>query len=281
MTTSVEQESVDTEALQDDDAAFEAGIAQARGDESPAIPTKTESPTGASMVNESAEPDATAEPEKVEPEFFLDNLTKEDVKRLLTKAGEVDVLQSQLQKAHGRLGELNMRVQQIQQGSGRKLTAETFSRLKEAGYDDLAEKLAEDLSGVSLGGAAPPQQVDLSPLRQEIQQIKEQHEMKLLSLRHRTWQQDVNGDEFRLWSQTLSAEDRQQLNESWDAMFIGDKLDDYKAWRERGVQAQASQQQKQQRLEAAVTPKGIPSPAKAAIDDEEAFLAGIKSVRGR
>jgi len=259
-----------------DDAAFDAGLAMARGDESPTIDEpKVEEP-----VAETTE--AAPEPVAEVPQPVFAGLTEDQLKAQLAKAGEVDELKNQIRQIYGKMGEYNGKLNQLSQGSARKLTAETFSRLKEAGYDDLAEKLAEDLSNVQLGGGqAEVQQVDLTPIHTQIKQMQEQQEMKLLTMRHRSWQQDVNSDDFRLWSQTLSAEDRQLLNDSWDAMALGDKLDDYKAWRERAAQAQPSKQQKQQRLEAAVTPAGVPSAAKAAIDDDEAFYAGLKSVRGR
>lgn len=269
------QENEEVTQTVDDDAAFDAGLAMARGEESPPVadPVIEEVKTEAEPVVEESAPEP-------EPVVFA-GLTEAQLKAQLAKAGEVDELKTQVRNIFGKMGTYQDRLNQLSQGSGRKLTPETFSRLKEAGYDDLAEKLAEDLSGVSLGNSAPTQQVDLTPIQQELKQLREQQEMKLLALRHRTWKQDVETDDFRLWSQTLSAEDRDTLNTSWDAMFIGDKLDEFKAWRERSEQAQPSKQQKQQRLEAAVTPKGIPSAAKATIDDEEAFMAGIRSVRGR
>ena len=267
------QENEEVTQTVDDDAAFDAGLAMARGEESPPVADPVEE-----KVEETIEPEAKAE--EPAPVVFA-GLPEEQLTTQLAKAGEVDDLKTQVRNIYGKLGTYQDKLNHLQQGSGRKLTAETFSRLKEAGYDDLAEKLAEDLSGVSLGGSAPPQQVDLTPLHQEIQKVREQSEIKMLSMRHRTWQQDIGTSDFQLWKETLSAGDREVLDKSWDAMTLGDKLDEFKAWRERGAQAQVSQQQKQQRLEAAVTPKGIPSPAKAAIDDEEAFMAGIKSVRGR
>lgn len=280
MTTEVDQEEVTT---QEDESAFEAGFAEARGDESPAEPTPVE-PTEPE-AQQAEEAPAT----NPDDELFLDNLTKADVKKLLAQASHVETLQNQLQKAHGRLGELNMRVQQMgQHGAPKKISAEQFKTLKEAGYDDLAEKLAADISDMSMGSGGStfdPTEIRnefQSKLTEEVTRIKAEQERKfalqMLSMRHRDWQAVRQSDDFVLWENQLPEAERIELNASEDPLFVADKFDTFKEWRSK---SQEVKQSKQQRLAAAVIPtRGAPA-TPAAVNDDDAFLAGFTQVRGR
>jgi len=265
-----QQEVVST--VEQDDAAFESGFAEARGEEPP---TPEPEP-------EQAEPEQAAAPEAApEPEVVFAGLTEDQLKSALAKVGELDEMKVQLRQAFGKLGEFNARLQQAQTASGGKMSAGQLVKLR-AEFPEMADLLEADLSSLSVGGNAPS--FDPTPMREEMQhefkaeldRIERKNEMKLLSMRHRDWETVRQSDDFRLWENTLPTEERQALNDSWDAMFIADKFDEYKSWREK---AQTSKQQKQDRLAAAVTPRGVPNAKPSTINDDDAFMSGFKAVR--
>ena len=67
----------------------------------------------------------------------------------------------------------------------------------------------------------------------------------------------------------------QELDSSWSAEFIGEKLTQFKDWKNKLA---TSQQQKRNRLEQAITPKSAASPP--AMTDDDAFIRGFKEARG-
>ena len=275
MSEDIKQEEVveQEDTTQQDDAAFEAGYAEARGEEPPTQPEpEQQEPEQEPVVEEAPEP---------EPIFA--GLTEDQLKSALAKAGEVDELKSQVRQIFGRLGEFNQRIQQAQSATGgAKLTAGQLNKLRSE-FPEMADLLEQDLSGLSVGGQQ--NSFDPTPMRDELQQgfraeidrVNKENEKKLLSIRHRDWQTIRDTDDFKLWENTLPVEDRQSLNESWDAMYIADRFDEFKAWRSK---AQSSKQQKQSRLAAAVTPRGVQSQPTSTVNDDDAFMAGYKSVRG-
>ena len=102
------------------------------------------------------------------------------------------------------------------------------------------------------------------------------NETKLLSVMHPDWKSIPSTPEFAQWKGTLAPDELQVVNDSWDALSVGDALTKFKAWKAQTVQAK---QQRQSRLEAAVTPRGTRQPTPS-MTEQDAFLAGFKSVRG-
>lgn len=257
---------------QQDDAAFEAGFAEARGDESPTPePVAEETP---------AEEPVAEEPVTPEPEIVFAGLTEEQLKAALAKAGEVDELKGQVRQLFGRFGEVNSKLQQAaSQGQPTKVTPDQLKKLK-ANFPEFADDLAEDLSSLVLGGGTQQQAFDPSELQATIKAEREamekSFELKLLSIKHPDWQTVRSTDDFKLWEQTLPDKERQELNESWDAAYVSTRFDEFKSWREK---SQTVKVQKQSRLEAAVTPKGTPATKQSTINDDDAFYAGFKAVR--
>ncbi len=261
-----------------DDAAFNAGFAEVRGDETP--PTESVEPEV--KEPEEKEPEVAAveaQPEQPPEELpVLAGLTESQIKAALAKMSEMDDMKLQVRQAFGKLGELNQKLMQAQTATA-KLSPGQLSKLASE-FPEMARLLEEDLSSLSVGSQPSfdpqPLQKELAETRHALAQARAESEMKLLSITHRDWRSIANSDDFRIWSQTLSGEERQKLNDSWDALYLTDKLTEFKSWKGKG---QAVQQQKQNRLAQAVTPTGAPKSAPNTINDDDAFLAGWKSVR--
>lgn len=266
MTEEVKQQ----EATQEqEDAALAAGFATARGEEPPAAEEIVE-----------PEPVVEAVQEEPTPEIVFGGMTEEQLKAALAKAGEVDELKGQVRQLFGRFGEVNSKLQQqASHGQPTKVTSDQLKRLK-ASFPEFADDLAEDLSGLVLGSSSQstfdPTELQAS-FKADLEKLTQANELKLLKMKHRDWETVRDSDDFKLWEQTLPTEERTELNDSWDAMYVADKFDEFKAWREK---SQTTKQHKQSRLEAAVTPKGTPAPKPSSINDDAAFDAAFRRARG-
>ena len=254
------------ETTAQDEAAFEAAFAEARGDEPPTEVAQPEPET---------EPTAEAEPAAPEPEPEI-QLSPSEIKAYLV---QIDELKAQLRQVHGRYGDLNSRLTQMQQpGSPREVTAEMFEDLN-AEFPELAAGIAKGLSKLPMGSQPQAPVVDLAPIRdelnQEIEKIRTQSKIDLLSMRHKGWQATRASDDFKVWEGMLPKEEFDELNTSHDAVYLAEQFDRFKEWREK---AQTKRQTKTQRLEAATTPRGAAS-TPPTVSDEDAFMSGYKNIR--
>lgn len=270
------QEVVEQEEVQDD-AAFTAGFAEARGDEPPAEVVTEE-------VQEQQE-----EPPVVEEQVqnLIAGLTEAQIKDLFIKAGEVDGLKDRIEKLYGKHGEVNRTLQQLQsreQGEAVEITAEDVADIA-AEYPELADlqlKALQKIAGkLRTGGATQQPQVDIEALRNEIRsevvsESDRKLEERLIRLKHRDFTETVQSQDFTLWMQNnLKPEEQQQLVSSTDADYIIDQLDAFKSWRDQSAK---QNKQKQNRLEAAITPKGNTN-GPSTINDDDAFASGFNSIR--
>ena len=261
-----EQAQEEQAAAPSDDAAFEAGFHAAQGTEPPAQAPKQEEP----------------EPE---PKPSMATITEEELNDLRARAAEVDKLKEQQAKVFGSLGSLKQSLDALRNqlrptATQVQITKDKLARLSQS-FPEMAEMIAEDLNGVLSGAGAAS--VDTSQFEQNIetkinerlQQAQQQFEAKVLGVMHPDWRQVVPSQEFQQWKETLPEDVREELNNSWDAEFIGSKLTEFKGWKNKLAE---SQKTKQRRLESAITPKG--AAAAPAITDEDAFYAGFKEARG-
>lgn len=219
-----------------------------------------------------------SEPEP-EPPKLIAGFTEEQVKDLLTKAAEVDKLKERESKLFGTIGSLKQSIEaiksqpQAQPAQAVKLNG-ALKRLS-AEFPEMAAMLSEDLNE-ALQGTAGAGGVDNTLLDSRLEQTSKAMELKLLSMAHRGWEKDVQTPEFAQWKGTLSPEELQIVNDSWDAVSVSAVLDKFKEWKSAATQ---TKQVRQNRLEAAITPRGNKAPTPV-MSENDAFLAGFKSVRG-
>lgn len=240
-------------AEQSDDAAFQAGFDTAR--------------TG-------GEPEPEPEPPKL-----IAGYTEERVKNLLQ---EVDRLKERESKVFGSLGALRQAVDALKAQPTQQAAAPLNIALKRLSqeYPEMAESLMEDLKE-SLGSGVGGQQFDPDAVdrivTQRLENTSKGYELKLLSVMHPDWKAIPASPEFEQWKGTLAPDELQVVNESWDAIAVGDTLTKFKAWKTQTSQAK---QNRQSRLEAAATPtRGARTPTPS-LTENDAFVAGWKSVRG-
>lgn len=219
-------------------------------------------------------------PKEPEPEVkTFAGYTEEELRKKLERIDELDKLKERDAKVFGTLGSLKQSIDAIksqpQPQTKMNISKDSLKRLSTE-YPELAEALAGDLSDAMVSQSFDSSQVD-KVVDARMEKASKDYESKLLTVMHPDWKSVVRTDEFATWRNTLSAEDQHDLDNSWDAISLGERFTAFKQWKSKSAQ---TQQSKQQRLEAAITPKGGALPTSKQ-SDEDAFLAGFKAVRGR
>lgn len=272
---------------EDDEAAFNAGYAEARGEEVP--PQDEAKPEVTPPEEEEAEETpAKVEPEAEAPPIVAAGLTDEQLTAMLAKLPELkDATDHQIRQIYGKFGELQKSINEIKNGGSGGTSvrlAEGALKRMSAEFPEMAKMLTEDLSEafqVQGGGGFDP--ASLEPLIEQrlagVQEASDRKmETKLLTLVHRDWKQAIASDEYKVWLQTLDAETQKTIGETWDGMYLADRITEFKDWY---VKSKSTAEERSQRLESALIPQGTPVPGAQVLSDDDAFLAGYKSVAGR
>jgi hypothetical protein len=249
--------------VSEEEAAFNLSI----GDEVPeANPSATEQP--AVPEQEQSEPEVTQEVEVDEAEKV-----QLEIKKLLDDLpNNQAATQKQIEKIHGKLGELNRTLSQMQTGGKLKVNASKLTRIAENFDSDFAQSLAEDLSE-ALEGAGNGSGVDVDTLKEALRtematEFDKKMQVSLLKIQHRDYAEIYGSDEFAQWKQTLPADELNELETTWDAAFISDKLTEFK--QHKATQNNTTERNNE-RLARAITPSGTKSVQKVIATEEDGF----------
>lgn len=242
----VEQQEQHDQA-QEEARAFEQGFAD--GDE----------PAG-------QEPPKTPEPSEDVINAIAAKLGVEDIRQRLSL---VDELKGRESKVFGSLGAMRQKIDALQRGGARQLSHDDFAELN-AEYPDFAPLLVAGLNRALAGQPAvsqevqPPEQQPSAPVRTVDDVALAQEE---LAISHGDWKDVVQTEGFQKWKASLSPQRKKVLDNSWNVAVLSRVLDEYKA-------TLAPKKARQERLEAAITPRGVQrsTPAQTI---EDAFLAGF------
>ena len=249
----LEQEAV---APVDDDAAFLAGF---NGED----------------VQEPEEVEPVAEP--VEPPKLFAGYTEDQIRDVFAKVQEVDRLKEREAKVFGTLGSLKQTIDNLRQQQPTATGAITKGQLKRlsAEFPEMAEMLAEDLSGLSVQSGGFDSESVERVVSERMDRASKEYETKLLTVMHKDWRQVVQTPEFAVWKATLPENERDVLDNGWDAVSIGEGLSTFKEWKSKAAQSSAS---KKNRLEAAIQPRN--SAKVVTVTEDDAFIQGFKEARG-
>ncbi len=306
------------EDQQAENAAFEQGFAQASGQPSP-TPAAPAADAVEAVAQDGAAPaaDHTAEegsnqPEAINPAddgaqaqdgqgqsndleddpVVLDGFKRSEVKRLLEQASKVTDLEQQLRKAHGKIGELNTRIQPkapAQPAAPAHTAAPEFPQeLKqfEQDFPEFATYAKALLQAQQPAAqAAPPAQEEqtvataASPASAELDPVV--IELAVMDRMHSGWREKVAGQDFSLWLAAQGQEVQSAFAAADTAQAMAAVIDQFDQW---GA-AKAAQAQKhakgKQRLAAAVTPQGNAPQPQAALTEDQAFEMGFNAIMGR
>ena len=305
------------EDQQAENAAFEQGFAQASGQPSPtpaapaadvvedvaqdgAAPAADHTEEGANQPEASNhQPEGAQVPEGQEggndledDPVVLDGFKRSEVKRLLEQASKVTDLEQQLRKAHGKIGELNTRIQPkapAQPAAPAHTAApELPQELKqfEQDFPEFATYAKALLQAQQPAAqAAPPAQEEQTVAtaanhgQAELDPVV--IELAVMDRMHSGWREKVAGQEFSLWLAAQGQEVQSAFAAADTAQAMAAVIGQFDQW-EAAKAAQAQKHAKgKQRLAAAVTPQGNAPQPQAALTEDQAFEMGFNAIMGR
>ena len=305
------------EDQQAENAAFEQGFAQASGQPSPtpaapaadaveavaqygAAPVADHTKEGANQPEASNhQPEGAQVPEGQEggsdledDPVVLDGFKRSEVKRLLEQASKVTDLEQQLRKAHGKIGELNTRIQPkapAQPAAPAHTAApELPQELKqfEQDFPEFATYAKALLQAQQPAAqAAPPAQEEQTVAtaanhgQAELDPVV--IELAVMDRMHSGWREKVAGQEFSLWLAAQGQEVQSAFAAADTAQAMAAVIGQFDQW-ETAKAAQAQKHAKgKQRLAAAVTPQGNAPQPQAALTEDQAFEMGFNAIMGR
>lgn len=237
---------------------------------------------------------------------------RQSLEAISGKMGAVDKLQHDFKSLAGRTGAALEGVNAIKtaleaaktvkQAGGEAPTKEQIAAASEndAEWEKLKEDFPEWAEGTDrridrrveerLAKLVIPPAVDADGLKKELtgtmQEIvaqatskakAEARELAKLDLKHEGWEETVKAPEFAAWQQTQAPELQAlaQSNKAADAIKM---LDAYAAHRRTVAEATEKAERSKKRLEGAITPKGVATPATRNISEDEAKFQGFASV---
>ena len=305
------------EDQQAEEAAFEQGFAQASGQPLP-TPAAPAADAVEAVAQDGAAPAAghteegANQPEAINPAddgaqaqdgqgqsddleddpVVLDGFKRSEVKRLLEQASKVTDLEQQLRKAHGKIGELNTRIQPkapAQQAAPAHTAApELPQELKqfEQDFPEFATYAKALLQAQQPAAqAAPPAQEEqtvataANPAQAELDPVV--IELAVMDRMHSGWREKVAGQEFSLWLAAQGQEVQSAFAAADTAQAMAAVIGQFDQW-EAAKAAQAQKHAKgKQRLAAAVTPQGNAPQPQAALTEDQAFEMGFNAIMGR
>ena len=305
------------EDQQAENEAFEQGFAQASGQPSPtpaapaadvvedvaqdgAAPAADRTAKGANQPEASNhQPEGAQVPEGQEggndledDPVVLDGFKRSEVKRLLEQASKVTDLEQQLRKAHGKIGELNTRIQPkapAQPAAPAHTAAPEFPQeLKqfEQDFPEFATYAKALLQAQQPAAqAAPPAQEEQTVAtaanhgQAELDPVV--IELAVMDRMHSGWREKVEGQELSLWLAAQGQEVQSAFAAADTAQAMAAVIGQFDQW-EAAKAAQAQKHAKgKQRLAAAVTPQGNAPQPQAALTEDQAFEMGFNAIMGR
>ena len=305
------------EDQQAENAAFEQGFAQASGQPSPtpaapaadvveavaqdgAAPAANHAKEGSNQPEASNhQPEGAQVPKGQEggndledDPVVLDGFKRSEVKRLLEQASKVTDLEQQLRKAHGKIGELNTRIQpkapaqpaapahtaapelpqELKQFEQDFPEFATYAKALLQAQQPAAQAAPPAQEEQTVATAANPGQAELDPVVIEL---------AVMDRMHSGWREKVAGQEFSLWLAAQGQEVQSAFAAADTAQAMAAVIGQFDQW-EAAKAAQAQKHAKgKQRLAAAVTPQGNAPQPQAALTEDQAFEMGFNAIMGR
>lgn len=217
------------------------------------------------------------------------SMPKAEFDALRAAANAVPDLQKQLRDINGRFGNLNQQLQSLRDATTKpeagKSVAVKLAKLRESGYEDLAELIEADLAAG--GGAASIDdriaEVTATATRAAQEAVaKEAFDRGVKHLRktHPDFEKlrDAPTEGYRAWLGSLSETDRTAYLGSSDPYDVAEKLTEFRAWEKAQAKpAPSPAKDKAKRLEAAETPTGAaPRAPNAPASEEEVMQLHVR-----
>ena len=230
------------------------------------------------------------QPEKVTPAaededpVLLDGLKRSELRRLLGNAADVEPLKRQIDKVHGRIGELNRRFQQAAQAPAAKAQAQELPEEIRRFEEDFPE-VAQYVRALGITPpqpqAAPPADVqqpayaDAQPAQAGIDPLE--IELAVMDRMHKGWREKISTQDFNLWIGAQEPQVRQVFDTAQTADELASVLGRYDQWANARIAAADRSAKGQQRLQRALTPSGNAPLPQSAPTELDAFRAALRA----
>jgi Asp-tRNA(Asn)/Glu-tRNA(Gln) amidotransferase C subunit len=282
----VENEEIEVQEV--DSAAAEAAFAEQFG-ELPVDNTDNEqTDTEVQELQPDTEETADEAAEVIAADETPEQQVEDEHAKLLALLNDIpariDLTEKEIRQIHGKFGEINQKLQKLQElnnsNSGAanvRVTKDQFKRLNEE-FPEIAEMLAEDLAGISLPSSGGVNAESIQPfVNTEVAKVREElnrtMNTNLLTIQHRDWTTVYGSEDFSTWKANQTPEVQHELDNSWDAMYLGEQLTKFKTWRDT---VKNTKEKNNKRLLDAVLPKGGNKAPNGLVSEEDAFNAQFK-----
>lgn len=253
------QQTAQEVAQAEESAAFSASLnGDVRADEAP---TEQENTEEAEVIDASEATLSEADAVDDKPIEQQVGLTPEQLTAMLAKMPKIEEIEqmtsAEIRKIHGKFGELNRALLELQKNGQTQQQAKvnfngaSFKRMQ-AEFPEIAEILAEDFNNFGTADNTQSNEVIESRVAQVREELSKDMQKSLLLIQHKDAPQLLVSDDYKVWKQTLPDEERVKLDDSWDAMYIGEKLTEYKNWH---AAKNSGTQERRDRLQRAITPR--------------------------
>lgn len=235
------------------------------------------------------QPASTPAAAEDDPEVF-EGFKRSELRRLLGNAAEVENVKRQLDKANGKIGELNRKLQQAPAPAPAAAPVPTTAPELPPELKQFEEDYPEVAAYVKALGITPQQPRREAPPAEPQQpaaagvEVAAQAgpdpmaiELAVMDRMHKGWREKLASQDFNLWLASQQADTQQAFHAAATADSLADVIGKYDQWSAARVAAANKVAKGQQRLQAAVTPSGNASRPQAALTEQEAFEAALKS----
>lgn len=261
---------------QQESGAFSAGFAAVAGTEPPAASPAQDKPAAEDAAVEQPAADGattTEKPAAEQPtaeELRIAGFTEAELRNIL---GRVPELETQLRKAHGKLGEYGAVIQELRKAPAPSVP--TPERIQEiaASHPDIAAFVSQHLGAEGKQPAADP-----TPLPRQEQPSQDDVQMQLMDHFHEGWREKIGSQDFQLWIASQPEDVRNTFNTTDKARELNAVISKFDAWSATKVTRRAKSSE---RLQDALVPTGVAGRQAAEPNDEDAFRAGFRSVMAR
>ncbi len=233
--------------------------------------------------------EVTSEPEAPVAEEPAVPTVDETIAELKQRIADLAETPQSVRKIYGELGNIQRTIKELKQHpqtAAGTPSADVLEALKQAEsvaeeFPELAGPLVKVLKAMSTHTPAVPASspsIDIeATIAERVTAIKQQEAIEELQEEHPDYVTVRDTAEYKEWLAGKDAAFQEKFLNTWNPRVVSKGLTEFKAWRDK---AQAAQEKKQSRLEAAITPKGDGGDGQPSkLPDSAGLAAGYNKVR--
>lgn len=229
--------------------------------------------------------------DKSPEEKVMASIPQDELNLLVERAKKIDALEERLERTHqkvtGKMGELIQKIEEVRSSSGRGFDQKASERVA-AEFPELAHLLfgndKQESAQESASQSNPNDAIvtAFEKIKSENEEYQKKMELRLLDRAHPDWRDNYSSPEFIKWADAaLTEEQRHELNSSWDADLVINRISQFKDFKTKGQQVEEKRKAKNNAiLDAAITPRGIPRGSAVKSSGNELMSSLLKAFDG-